>query len=106
MNIKEFNVKIPLETLPKTFRDAIVVVKSLKNLFPLDRFIMYYTRLVEDWNREAAVMSTVYQHAICNITATGASDSSKGLCLTEIRDALNYAESKCSPFSRDLAGPR
>lgn len=34
---------------------------------------------VEDWEEEAGRMSQVYQHALCNIAATGAINSAGGL---------------------------
>ncbi|KAJ8108201.1 hypothetical protein OPT61_g8340 [Boeremia exigua] len=57
---KELRVGISTAKLPKTFQEAV-----FDNL--------------QDWATEAAAMRTVYAHAVLNIAATGADDSTVGL---------------------------
>lgn len=68
-----------VDVLPKTFQDAIVVAKALQCRYIWIDSLCIIQNSSDDWQQEATLMSEVYQHAICNIAATHASDSSKGL---------------------------
>ncbi|KAH7020828.1 heterokaryon incompatibility protein-domain-containing protein [Microdochium trichocladiopsis] len=78
-----------VESLPKTFREAIEIVQRYQvDYLWVDRLCIYQDS-VDDWQREAATMKDVYQHAHFSIAALGASDSDGG-CFFE-RDPSRVA---------------
>ena len=77
-NIDSLKFGISCSTLPKTFRDAAYITHKLGLKYLWIDSLCIVQNSVEDWRREAATMGKVYQHAFCNIAATGASDSSVG----------------------------
>jgi hypothetical protein len=80
-NMKEFKSSIPLERLPKTFKDAVTVARRLGiSYIWIDSLcIMQDKDDLVDWLREAALMHKVYSHSYCNISAAAAVNSSQGL---------------------------
>ncbi|KAH6889395.1 heterokaryon incompatibility protein-domain-containing protein [Thelonectria olida] len=80
--------EIHLSQLPKTFQDAIQVVKSLGlNYIWIDSLCIVQDSR-EDWEKEARTMLKVYQHALCNIAATHSADDLGGLFRNRNRAAL------------------
>lgn len=70
---------IPVDAMPKTFREAIVVTRRLGV-----RYIWIDSLCIQQddraaWAREAGLMHKVYSHSHCNISASAAKDSSEGL---------------------------
>ncbi|CZR57953.1 uncharacterized protein PAC_07843 [Phialocephala subalpina] len=70
---------IPLSMMPQTFLDAILVTRKLGIEFIWIDSLCIVQDDAEDWAKEAARMSTVYQNAILTIAADGAKDSTCGL---------------------------
>jgi hypothetical protein len=69
---------IPFEVLPKTFQDAVTVVRNLgMHYLWIDSLCIIQDDPL-DWNAEAAKMGLVYSNAHLTIAATGASNGSKG----------------------------
>jgi hypothetical protein len=68
-----------IDHLPQTFRDAVEVTRKFNIHYLWVDSLCIIQDSIDDWNKEALQMSQVYQHAICNIAATGAVDSTKGL---------------------------
>jgi hypothetical protein len=77
-NIESLKVDFSPSILPKTFRDAIVITQKLGVKYLWIDSLCIIQDSMEDWRGEAATMGKVYQNALCNIAATGASDSSVG----------------------------
>jgi hypothetical protein len=77
-NLKSFYDLIPFDALPKTFKDAIEVTKSLRTRYLWIDSLCIIQDSTDDWQKEAAVMHLLYQNAYCNIAATGAKDGSYG----------------------------
>lgn len=77
-NMESFKAGFPHSVLPKTFRDAIHITQKLGMKMLWIDALCIIQNSVDDWRREAATMGKVYQNALCNIAATGASDSSEG----------------------------
>lgn len=76
-NIQEYYKGIPYSELPKTFKDAIGVARSLSIRYLwVDSLCIIQDH--EDWSYEAAQMSKVYRYGFINIAATGAADSTEG----------------------------
>lgn len=98
-NIESFKAGVFHSRLPKTFQDAIYITQKLGVKFLWIDALCIIQDSDEDWRREAATMGNVYQNALCNIAATGASDSSGG-CFWD-RDPL-LAEACVVEFSWEL----
>jgi hypothetical protein len=67
-----------LKSLPRTFKDAIIIARALKIRFVwIDAMCIIQPSAhgdFTDWNAEGPRMWLVYQNAICNIAATCSSD--------------------------------
>lgn len=74
---------IPPSELPKCFIDAFSVARKLSVRYIwIDSLCIIQDSHV-DWYYEASNMGRVYSHALCNLSATGASDTSEGLFLDQ-----------------------
>jgi hypothetical protein len=78
-NLGKLKAGIPLQDLPQTFRDAVDITRRLGISYIWIDSLCIIQDSTEDWNNEASQMCEVYQHAICNVAATGAFDSTEGL---------------------------
>lgn len=78
-NIHQFKVKFSWQDIPQTFRDAIDFTRRLGlNYIWIDSLCIVQDDPL-DWQREAAQMASIYQHAYATLTASKAIDSSRGL---------------------------
>ncbi|KAF4807360.1 hypothetical protein CGCSCA5_v013440 [Colletotrichum siamense] len=77
----DFRKGIQLSDLPKTFREAVEVTRRLgiRYLWIDSLCILQDRDDLSDWLVEAGLMHKVYSYSYCNISASGAQDSSKGL---------------------------
>ncbi|TGO67594.1 hypothetical protein BOTNAR_0039g00310 [Botryotinia narcissicola] len=70
---------IVLDSLPKTFRDAVVITYNLNiNYLWIDSLCIIQDS-EEDWNLEASRMAQIYSSSFLNIAATACKDSTVGL---------------------------
>ncbi|CAN9130266.1 unnamed protein product [Alternaria alternata] len=78
---RESNLRFALTDLPKTFQEAIQVSRRLEipYLWIDSLCIIQSGDDRQDWYREASSMDMVYKNSHCNISATDAEDSTKGL---------------------------
>ncbi|THV45856.1 hypothetical protein BGAL_0443g00030 [Botrytis galanthina] len=68
-----------LDSLPKTFRDAVVITYHLNiNYIWIDSLCIIQDS-EEDWNLEASRMAQIYSSSFLNIAATACKDSTVGL---------------------------
>ena len=90
----DFLKDIPYSKLPKTFQDAISAARFLGVYYIwIDSLcIIQGEESLADWKHEAAKMDKVYSHSMLNISATGASDGSKGLFFPRSADATELLE--------------
>lgn len=72
---------IPLATLPKNCRDAVLVARSLKIHYLWIDALCIVQDSAADWDREAARMCYVYEHAVVTLAALDSDNSDKGLFL-------------------------
>ncbi|TEY54699.1 hypothetical protein BOTCAL_0238g00020 [Botryotinia calthae] len=70
--------EIPLENLPKTFQDAIIVVRALGIRYIWIDSLCIIQGDDADWDKEAILMASVYSNSYLNIAATGSCDSRGG----------------------------
>lgn len=73
-----FRSSIPLADLPKTFREAISVVRFLGLSYIWIDSLCIIQDDKEDWRRECTVMGLVYRSALAKIAATAARDGTVG----------------------------
>ena len=72
---------IEWDQLPKTFQDAVTIVRALDIQFLwIDSLCIIQDDLL-DWKEESVRMAVIYSNSYINIAATGASDS-RGGCLS------------------------
>ncbi|KAI0545061.1 heterokaryon incompatibility protein-domain-containing protein [Xylaria curta] len=80
-NYEAFKKSIEWNALPKTFREAIKVTKALGVRFIWIDSLCIVQDDLQDWEIQAAKMSSIYQNAYLTLAATGAAGSSEGLFL-------------------------
>lgn len=80
-SLESFKESLPINQFPKTFTDAIEVNRRLKIRYIwIDSLcIIQEGDEMKDWSHEASLMQKVYSNSICNISAAGATDGTKGL---------------------------
>ena len=84
---------IAFEFLPLTFQHAVEVTRRLhvRYLWIDSLCISQDKDDSSDWLREAQLMDKVYSYSFCNISATGAADSSEGLFVERDTEKLQDA---------------
>lgn len=70
---------LPIQQLPKTFREAIYVCRRLDASYIWIDSLCILQDSMADWEKEAALMHKVYSHAHFNVAATGARNCYDGL---------------------------
>lgn len=81
-NLSQFELDIPLDSLPPTFRDAVKFCESIKiNFIWIDSLciVQQGEGSREDWSRHVIEMRRVYQNATLNIAADWAASAQEGL---------------------------
>lgn len=108
--IKEHCRAIPLRTMPKTFRDAVIITRELqiKHLWIDSLCIIQDSK--EDWERQSETMAKVYRHGLINIAATTSGHANDGILkprsirlqlpvqLKSTKQQINYNFNICSPL--------
>ncbi|KAF2806681.1 HET-domain-containing protein [Mytilinidion resinicola] len=77
-NIKRHRHGISWTELPKSFKDAIRIARSLSLRYLWIDSLCIVQDSIDDWLHEADIMSKVYRYGFINIAATGAVQSSEG----------------------------
>ncbi|KAF5494601.1 hypothetical protein CGCS363_v009093 [Colletotrichum siamense] len=78
-NFSQFKSGIPWSTLPRTFQDAIDFTRRLGLQYIWIDSLCIIQDDSLDWQKEAAQMANIYQHAYVTLAASKATDSSRGL---------------------------
>ena len=80
---KSLKERIPWDSLPKTFRDAILITRALQNAFGVKYIWIDALCILQDspgdWDKEASNMADIYRHSFCNLAACVGFDSHSGL---------------------------
>jgi Heterokaryon incompatibility protein (HET) len=76
--IGNFQRRIPLDQMPKTLRDAVVVTRALDIRYLWIDALCIRQDSCEDWAREAAKMCGVYKNAVLTIAAACANSVDDG----------------------------
>ncbi|KAH7400127.1 heterokaryon incompatibility protein-domain-containing protein [Cadophora sp. MPI-SDFR-AT-0126] len=72
---------IDFSTLPKSYRDAILVAKNLSIRYIWIDSLCIIQNSLEDWEFESAQMGLVYSHAWCTIASSSAKTCHEGIHL-------------------------
>ena len=78
-SIEIFKKGLPVTCLTKTFQQAVEVARYLHMRYIWIDSLCIIQNSVADWQVESLTMMNVYQHAFCNIAATGSENSQGGL---------------------------
>jgi Heterokaryon incompatibility protein (HET) len=89
-NLQDKKHEIKLETLPKSFRDAIVVCRKFGIPYLWIDSLCIIQDSTSDWAAEAGRMSAVYANSLVTIAAVSAEDSTGGCFIS--RDEDHYEE--------------
>ncbi|KAK3395966.1 heterokaryon incompatibility protein-domain-containing protein [Sordaria brevicollis] len=70
-NLRDLQKRIPLETLPRTFEEAMKLTRHLGYRYIWIDSLCILQDSNADWHGEALTMSTIYGNSSCNIAAMG-----------------------------------
>ncbi|TGO48129.1 hypothetical protein BCON_0250g00020 [Botryotinia convoluta] len=79
-NFAQHQRGIYLKNLPKTFQDAIRIVRALEVQYLWIDTLCIIQDDTDDWDKESVCMAGIYSNSYVNLAATGAPDSRSG-CL-------------------------
>ncbi|KAF2731285.1 HET-domain-containing protein, partial [Polyplosphaeria fusca] len=85
-NLKEFQEALPMEQVPKTFRDAIYFAHCCGARYLWIDSLCIIQDSTEDWQIEASTMHTVYSNSYLNIAASESENPSEGLRAAKFAD--------------------
>ncbi|KAH7401732.1 heterokaryon incompatibility protein-domain-containing protein [Phaeosphaeria sp. MPI-PUGE-AT-0046c] len=100
-NLAQFYKSIPLETLPKTFLDAIRITVLLGHDYLWIDSLCIVQDSTEDWLQEAKVMGSVYRDSTLTIAAVGSKDSHGG-CFLASRNIRGFQSYPRETFEMSL----
>ncbi|UPL01781.1 hypothetical protein LCI18_012715 [Fusarium solani-melongenae] len=87
-----------IEELPKTFRDTIVVARTLGVRYLWIDALCIIQDSQEDWERESALMGSVYANALCNIPASASDGPEGGLFRQRDADSIRLGYARAAPL--------
>lgn len=99
-NLTQHRDEIPFDKLPKTFRETVLFTRSLGIRYLWIDSLCIIQDDPEDWSREARKMGALYRRALLVIAATGASDSTGGLFVSD-RAQLRQIKAPFLPGEED-----
>lgn len=79
---------IPMDQLPKSFKDAITIARKLRIPFIWIDSLCIVQDSEQDWHHESGLMSSIYRDSTLTISATGAVDGSRGCFIPEVHSAI------------------
>ncbi|KAF1845056.1 HET-domain-containing protein [Cucurbitaria berberidis CBS 394.84] len=89
-NIMRHGSAIPLSSMPKTFRDAIMITKELEIQYIWIDSLCIIQDSVSDWEHEAAQMASVYLGALFAVAAVWGTDGTCG-CFHDHQPSLRIS---------------
>jgi hypothetical protein len=82
-NLATHQVSIGLDSMPKTFKDAVIVTRRLRCRYLWIDSLCIVQNSREEWEKEAGTMAAIYQNSLLNISAFSASDCHGGLFIDD-----------------------
>ncbi|KAK3388652.1 heterokaryon incompatibility protein-domain-containing protein, partial [Sordaria brevicollis] len=98
-NIQQLQERIPLESLPRTFQDAMDMTRRLGYQYIWIDSLCIIQDSKEDWEREAITMSDVYGNSTCTIAALGTNAQD---CCYGSRNPLSFLPCRISTPSSSI----
>jgi hypothetical protein len=86
--LAQFKDSIPMDQLPKSFKDAITITRKLQIPFLWIDTLCIVQDSEQDWHHESGLMSSIYRNSTLTISATGAVDGSRGCFLPEAHSEI------------------
>ena len=93
---------IKLETLPKTFQEAIQTTRNLGIRYIWIDSLCIVQDDADDWAKESAMMASIYRNAYLTLAATAAKDGSEGLFKSRQVDTYSHTLSGTQGGSDDV----
>jgi hypothetical protein len=78
-NLSQYTNEIPLQDMPRTIYDAILVTRRLGVRYLWVDSLCIVQDDPIDWASQGAVMDKIFEHAYCTISASSASNANDGL---------------------------
>ncbi|KAI9767487.1 MAG: hypothetical protein M1839_004498 [Geoglossum umbratile] len=96
--LETFKSGMPVESLPKTFQEAILLTRRLGIQYLWIDSLCIIQDDEADWEREASQMASVYGNSYLTIAASSASDSTVGCFIQRtVRPCQSYKVKDCVP---------
>ncbi|KAG8161309.1 hypothetical protein KVR01_009573 [Diaporthe batatas] len=86
--LAQYQDNIPLDELPRSFKDAITIARKLQIQFLWIDSLCIVQDSEQDWHHESALMSSIYHNSVLTISATGALDGSRGCFIPEAHSEI------------------
>lgn len=101
-NLKSHKSRIPVDKLPQTIKDAVLITRKLgKRFLWVDALCIVQDSVNgDDWERESSKMNQIYGNAFLTIAAASASDSHGGIFAPQSERLSPYR----IPYSRPDLG--
>lgn len=100
--INERKTAIPISSMNKTFADAIHATRKLEIRYLWIDSLCIIQDSNEDWNKQAPKMCFVYNNAILNIAAVGATDGDDGFLLERLAVKVGHVLRPDGNMARSL----
>ncbi|KAI3391803.1 hypothetical protein diail_6793 [Diaporthe ilicicola] len=86
--VAQFQDNIPMDQLPKSYKDAITIARKLRIPFLWIDSLCIVQDSEQDWHHESGLMSEIYRNSMLTISATGAADGSHGCFIPEVHSEI------------------
>ena len=100
-----FSERIPLESLPKTFLDAVVVTARLRYQYIWIASLCIIQDCPRDREMEINSMGDIYKNSVCTIAALSASNCHEGCFVSRDPLKCDHYQSKGESFLLQVQGP-
>lgn len=102
-NVQQHYQGIALETLPKTYKGAFLVTRSLGVRYIwIDALCILQSKTdLSDWETESVKMFAIFQHSLVTISATSSTDAHDGRYLDRRNESL-FMTVTSGPLARSL----
>ena len=105
-NLGNFSEIIPMDDLPETFKDAILITRRLGFQYVWIDSMCIIQDSQADWEAQSQKMASIYQNATATISADAADGDGQGIfrSVNTKRDKFNQLALPCHSSERSLKG--
>lgn len=104
-NVREYQARLPWESIPKTLQDAIIITRQLGIEYLWIDCICIIQNSTLDWQAEAGEMKNIYRNAICTISATGSAHADDGIFHERVQPSHSRLVEEITPANHPLLEP-